>query len=211
MLPDLSMDTIRVRDQESRWRDNEDEFQFWPRSLWIDPGESTGLTVFWTDPAVLLDMQQPTLRSVMAWWTCQLQGSENSQTHQISLLVRKLGGPTGLAVGIEDFILQTRNSDRAVLSPVRITAKLEFAMWRGLFDYDGKVRRREMLAKQSASDAKKSFTDDRLKRANLYTPGPDHIRDSTRHALLWQARCRVEEQNRPGFFRKWYRDEKEWW
>jgi hypothetical protein len=41
---------------------------------------------------------------------------------------------------------------------------------------------------QSPSDAMNFITDDKLKRLGLYTKGPDHARDATRHLLLAAVR-----------------------
>ncbi len=210
-MKSLSVDTITFR-EETRWDfDCEDEYQFWPRTMWIDPGQSTGVTVVWSDPELLLRRDSPAIRSVMAWWTTQLNGSDNSQTYQISQLVSQLGGPSGLCIGIESFTLRTHVTSREVLAPVRLTSKIEFALWRGVQEHDKKVRRREQIAYQSPADAKSAFDDNRLKTVDMYTPGPDHIRDSTRHSLLWLARLRNEELRSPGFFRKWYGNEEDWW
>jgi len=180
-----------VRDPE-RWdSDCEDEAQFWPRALWIDPGGTTGVSLVWFDPARLLDKNVPLIRSVIAWWGGYLHGSENMQTHEVTMLVKKYGGPAGLAIGIEDFILQSSIKDRHLLAPVRLTASIEYALWRGLKEHDGEVRKRTWAHKQSANDAKNVMTDERLKLWGMYTPGPDHIRDATRHSLLWLRRVRA--------------------
>ena len=208
----LSMESVVVRDQESRWDpDCADEFQFWPRTLWIDPGESTGVTVVWFDPELLLRNDQPVLRSIMAWWKIQLNGNENEQASRVAQIAARIGGPNGLAIGVESFSLRTNVTAQEVLAPVRVTSKIEYVLWRGIKDHDGVIRKRDQIAKQSPSDAKSSMDDERLKRAGMYTPGPDHIRDSTRHSILWLNRLRNEQQRRAGFFRRWYGDEEDWW
>jgi len=212
VIPKVNSKTIKVRfPDESRWEEaNEDEFQFWPRTLWFDPGVSTGVTILWVDPAVLINPASPPIhRCVMAWWTHQLVGGRNSQVFQASELVKDIGGDVGLLIGIEDFILRTQVKDRHALEPVRWTHAFEFALWRGLKDYDG-VKRRRGYVIQSPGDAKSRFTDPRLKQISMYTPGPDHIRDSTRHALLWLSRVRAENERNPGYFESIYGLDRDW-
>lgn len=210
---DVSMKTIKVRfPDETRWEpENEDEHTFWPRTLWFDPGLSTGVTILWLDPVLLFRSDSPPVpRCVMAWWSYQLSGGRNSQVFQACELVKAIGGRSGLLIGVEDFILRTSNQSRTALEPVRWTHSFEYALWRGLREYDGEVRRRSYVI-QSPGDAKHRFTDDRLKMHELYTPGPDHIRDSTRHALLWLVRLRSEENKHPGFFQKMHGREEDWY
>lgn len=210
-MKELNMETIKVRfPDETRWEKNEDELTFWPRAMWIDPGISTGLTILWFDPVILLQRPAaPTHRAVIAWWTDQLVGHRNAQVLRACNIVKLLGGEVGLLIGIEDFILRTSNQDRAALEPIRWTHSFEFALWRGLRDHDGVTRRRGYVV-QSPADAKTRFGDDRLRPIGLYTPGPDHIRDSTRHALLWLTKLRVEETNHPGFFQQTHGLDEEW-
>lgn len=81
---------------------------------------------------------------------------------------------------LEDFILRNRTRDRSLLSPVRLNSKFE--------DYAITEAPDMKVWHQSASDAKGTITDERLKRWNLWTPGKQHGRDATRHLLLWLRR-----------------------
>lgn len=211
MITDLS--PIKLRSlEDTRWQQNcEDEFQFWPRTIWFDPGESTGATIAWFDPALLFRSDIPPIgRCVMAWWTYQLVGNRNKQIETAAQIIQNIGGDSGLSIGVEDFILRVSNKNRNVLEPVKWTAALEFLLWKGIIDFDG-VKRKRWYARQSAADAKNRFEDSRLKLENFYTPGPDHIRDSTRHALLWLIRLRAEESRRKGFFQNMHGNESGWW
>lgn len=211
LITDLS--PIKLRSlEDSRWQQNcEDEFQFWPRTIWFDPGESTGVTIVWFDPTLLFRSDMPPIgRCVMSWWTYQLTGNRNHQIDIAAQIIRDVGGNTGLLIGVEDFILRTNNKSRNVLEPVKWIAALEFILWKGIKDFDG-VKRRRCYVRQSAADAKSRFEDNRLKLDNFYTPGPDHVRDSTRHALLWLVRLRAEESKRKGFFQNTHGNETEWW
>lgn len=79
-------------------------------------------------------------------------------------------------VVVEDFILRQRTMDRSLLSPVRVTAGLMQDLYRSTWPY--------CVSLQSASDAKSTVTDARLKAWGLYVPGNEHARDATRHLIL---------------------------
>lgn len=202
-LEPVVMDSAEVWDH-----DCEDEYLWWPRVLWIDPGDITGVSCVWFDPAALFaGLKTP--RCILAWSSRQISGAEDLQIDQIMKIVAELGGPTGLAVGCESFVMQQFNMSDSFLAPVRLRAKLEFGLHRGTKDEtDGVVRRRK-VATQSASDAKNTITDQRLKIMQMYTPGPDHIRDATRHCLLWLRRLRSDGRG-PVFFRSWHGWEEDW-
>ena len=78
---------------------------------------------------------------------------------------------------IEDFILREHSMDRNLLSPVRLTSRLELAVHLS-------PHLKPCLSYQSPSDAKNVVTDDRLKRWDLYKAGSRHARDALRHAIL---------------------------
>ena len=75
---------------------------------------------------------------------------------------------------------------RHTLSPVRVTAALSYGLWR---DFPG-VR----FIYQSASQAKTTCTDDRLKLWGLYdrSSGP-HARDAIRHAYYYLRVANAEQ------------------
>lgn len=77
----------------------------------------------------------------------------------------------------EDFVLNRtpQSWDREGISPARVNALVM-----GMLVKDPVV-----WVPQTASMAKQRWNDDRLKRANLWTPGLPHGRDATRHAALW--------------------------
>ncbi len=172
---------IRPVDREdSPWDSNmEDEALFWPRVLWIDPGKVSGVACVWLDP-VGLESNWPLPRCVLATMSGYLYGAEVGQAKAFINLAALLDEAPGLAVGVESFILGQFNLSPDLLSPVRIRAMLDFH-----FATDG----RELWA-QSASDAKTSVTDARLRLWGLYESGPDHIRDAMRHCLLWAKKIR---------------------
>lgn len=86
---------------------------------------------------------------------------------------------------IESFSLrEVFTSDPDLLSPVRVTAAFHSLTWRSLT---------VPVVSHSPSDAKRTFTDHRLKMLNLWTDGEEHPRDATRQAAL-AARKVVDSQ-----------------
>lgn len=81
-------------------------------------------------------------------------------------------------VCIEDFILREWTQDRSLLSPVRVGAKVEYSM-----AVSGVIKADVHL--QSSSDAKRTVTDERLKRWGFWVEGQPHARDALRHLLLF--------------------------
>lgn len=82
----------------------------------------------------------------------------------------------------EDFILyggKGHSSDRSGLAAVRVASLVQ-----------GRLMDKKILwVPQSASDAKSTVTNERLKRWDLWTRGMEHGRDATRHAGLWVRRA----------------------
>lgn len=89
-------------------------------------------------------------------------------------------------VVFEDFILQERTQERSLLSPVRLTAKVEMLLHRDNTEFDC-----WWLKPQSASDAKSTCTDDRMRRWGLWLPGKPHATDATRHLIVALRRMRA--------------------
>lgn len=103
------------------------------------------------------------------------------------------------ALVIEDFQLRMFNQDRETLSPSRLRLAIETEeILHGI----GRV---PFL--QQPSDAMRTATDDRLKRANLYFAGMPHATDAARHTATFFRRCRSDESLRsqafPRHFHTW--------
>lgn len=79
-------------------------------------------------------------------------------------------------VTIEDFILQNPSMDRELLAPVRLTARyLDRMETSGI----------SIWTRTTASEAKRTVTDERLKMWNQYDSSEGvHARDAKRHAIL---------------------------
>lgn len=158
----------------------------------VDPGGSTGICTIWYCAEELGDSSIPLQQSLLAWESACLYGRENEQTLQILkwFASRSTGADTADMV-IEDFVLRTAIKGRELLSPVRIGHKIDYQLWRGLKVASGKRVQFEPYW-QSPSDAKSVMTDQRLKIMSMYTPGPDHARDATRHAVMWLRKHRID-------------------
>lgn len=149
------------------------EREFEAVAIGIDPGGVTGMAcvgmdhegTFW-----LLEHEQVDSRELgeeeaaaqiadLAWiWT---------DRHGCDVLV------------VEDFILRSKVTDRSLLSPVRITAKVETYLLRyGVLEDYGDIQL------QQASAAKSIATDERLKHWGLWIRGRQHARDAARHCVV---------------------------
>lgn len=131
--------------------------------------------------------------AIVGIWTELLYAEENQMVRQAISRVRTLGaalagkrfwdvvfdpqGPRlGLAgVGAETFTVLKPQQDHEFLSPVRVRSAFSYA----LEDEFGIA-----MMGNSPGDAKRTFSDERLRRAGLYVSGPDHVRDALRHCLL---------------------------
>lgn len=211
------MPKIVVRDQDARWnKDNQDEFLWWPRVLWIDPGTVSGVAVVWFDPVAVFHEEVPMARQVLAYSELFLSGPENGPNGQVNRylrLRRTLSQDMGLVSGTESFIPMKDNRSHEFLSPVRIRAGLEARMSM-IEQHEGQVRSGEVgvpLYHQSPSDAITTYNNDRLRKLGMYTPGPDHINDAKRHCLLYLRKLRDAGFNeflvRHGNETGWFEDE----
>lgn len=192
-----------VLDMRERWnRNSEDEPLWWPRVLWIDPGTVSGVACVWFDPKAVFD-DLPIARQILAYSEQFLSGPEIGQTGQVARFIaeaRYLGQETGLAVGVESFVPRQLNMSPEFLSPVRIGSAIAY----GLSILDEPVK----IYKQSPSDALRTFTNDRLRQVRMYTPGPDHVNDAKRHALLWLRKLRGAGREQ---FEELHGHEEGWW
>jgi hypothetical protein len=157
----------------------------------VDPGGTTGIATVWFDRELLLNPELSLQKCLMAWEAELLFGTDNYQALQSLRWLRdRAYGPHALA--IEDFIMKSQLPGREVLSPVRIGHKIEWQVWRGIRTAGSvKGKRTFEVQWQSPGDAKGVAPDNRLKLFGMYTPGPDHARDATRHCLLWLRKYRT--------------------
>lgn len=149
----------------------------------VDPGGTTGWATFWIPTANMISRDIKILEE--AEYNCgQVSGREERQALELAKIVIEMGpGP----LIIEDFILRQFRQDRALLSPVRVTAMFEYGLY--LRDVTGDVN---PIRKQQASLAKSTATDDRLKDWGFWEPGAPHARDALRHALTFLRRAKQD-------------------
>lgn len=175
-----------------------------PKVLALDPGVTTGWCLIeprldWlTKNVVTLD------REGMHWGQVDcgarqgelvdndlgdaLQGIGNGmnpdgESRGVARLLRLIDENPTVAIVVEDFIVDFKQITKArdALSPVRVTAKLEQALWdRGLH-----------IHLQERSNPKVSMNNDRLRELGLLsdTAGQPHARDAMRHAMYFIRRC----------------------
>lgn len=186
-----------------------DDFDFTPYAnvAWLDPGATTGWALFSVHPDALEDSETKILDNIHHWSCGQWVGPENGQAAEALALIEAW---EDAAIGIEDFVLRTSNPAREVLSPVRITEKIDYAMWAGLagntpaeMDDEGNVTRLKhgrAYFKQMPSLAMTTVTDERLKSWGLYrdTVGLEHGRDAVRHCLTFLRRAKKDASLRKG-------------
>lgn len=190
----------QLMNHQEEWKESGGEadlvtwLEMFPRVYAIDPGGTTGWAVIWFDPNTIVDKAQAVDKSVVAWQAGVISGSENGQIDAMLAHIKRFGvsnyEETGeMAVVVEAFNLRTQIRDPEVLSPVRLTAALDYVLYKGIKCRDGVVRNFQRIPQQPV-DAMNVMTDARLRLWNMYLPGPDHPRDATRHALLWLRRVR---------------------
>lgn len=156
---------------EQPWRESGRGRKYW-RVLSIDPGKVTGVSVFW--------LRRKAGRWVVkAWAETLLAGDEDGQKRDLMYFWGELMRFGPVDVVIEDFTVRRVAMEWSFLSPVRIGRAVEWGMW--LF------RKKQMhpyCVQWVGSSEMTAMKDERLKLLGHYTPGPDHRRDATRHALL---------------------------
>lgn len=146
----------------------------------IDPGGTTGWSVMKVHPEALCRPRVSILRNIEHWSHGEVTGPEDRQTMEIMGIIEQW---PGCCILIEDFILRKLLKSRELLSPVRLTAKLEYACFlSGITD---------RVFKQAGNHAMDTATNERLKRWGLYerAGGLEHARDADRHAITWLREC----------------------
>lgn len=194
----------RRRDRMCAGRiDAEDlELEDYAQVIALDPGGTTGWTVFQVHPESLSSLDEhrgfSVLKNIVDWKHGQIDcgtkkgnlgtslhagistTGENAGIGEILGLIRSW---PGAAIVVEDFILDPArfNTGRDLLSPVRITAGINYDLWLQGRDY----------FVQSASLAKTTCKDEQLKAWGLYSSsgGLNHARDADRHALTFLKRA----------------------
>jgi len=142
----------------------------------VDPGGTTGLA--WSPSTILKNWDPNIIQNK------EITGTDIEQVTEI--LVQMLEVRTRILI-VEAFtpypgrvLSRGRNQSKDApgpMAPVKIDAMLRFALeykW-----WDGQY------VSQTASAAKTTVTDSRLKSAKLWIPGKDHARDAIRHLVYY--------------------------
>lgn len=175
----------------------------WASTVWIDPGGTTGWAVMCVNPEVLTK-RVPIHKNLQHWACGDITGNENQQTSEVLQL---LDVWDDAVAGIERFTLRQMAVE---LSPVSITAKIEYGLWLmekwAAEEEERDIGRGRMIFKQDPSLAKTSLTDDRMREFKLWTPGKDHKRDATKHCWTFLQRAQEKPNLRaaawPQLFKK---------
>lgn len=178
----------------------------WATVIALDPGGTTGWSVMCVEPDCLSDPDISVLQSITHWAQGQVDGNENEQAKE---LVQLIASWPHAAVVCENFTLRTYKQSRELLSPVRVTAKIDFAMHHGM---EGIIPSGRRIWLQEPSMAKKTATDERLRDWGLYRRegGEEHARDATRHAITFLRRCSDRPKLRHHAWPKLYNTKGEW-
>ena len=208
------MPKIRVLDTEGRWNPTgADEYLWWPRVHWIDPGTVSGVATIWFDPHALLVAGATTPKVLLAYSEMFLHGPENGRLGQVDQFLRMreaLDQEVGLATGCESFTIRQLNQSEEFVSPIRIRAALDYALSRTKPFGATAIGTGVPLYVQSPSDAKNAFSNDRLKQLRMYREGPDHVNDAKRHGLLFIRRLKGESKDKIAHFKSIFGDEPGW-
>lgn len=141
--------------------------------LALDPGGTTGWSVFQVHPdAMGPDPSITVLSNVELWTAGEFTGPQDQQVDQILELV-EVWSEARLVT--EDFKLRAVN---AVLDPVEINAVIAWAC------------RPRYWQRQMAALAMSTVTDERQKAWGFWVPGKPHARDAVKHAITYLRRSK---------------------
>lgn len=156
----------------------------------LDPGGTTGWTMICLEPWALSDPTEKVLSNIMMHHHGQLashdtQAGYNEVADTLMTLIQTWPDS---AIVIEDFVIRNNNRTREFLSPVRITEKLDYALW----------KHNRSWFRQQPSEAKTTATDDRLKRWKMWQSEGNmvHARDADRHAITFLRKAKGNKELR---------------
>lgn len=165
----------------------------WASTVWVDPGGNTGWGVMSVEPEDLINNKRP-LHKCIVHWAAGETGKKN-EDQMASEMLELYDMWDDAAIGIERFRLRQMAVE---LSPVSITAKIEYGLWLAekwsAQEAERPVGRPRILWKQDPGMAKNRLSDELMRSHQLWTVGSDHARDATKHCFTFLSRCR----ERPG-------------
>lgn len=144
----------------------------------VDPGLTTGVTILGV-PYLSMYGNSPYRRNYFELF--EVSGSYTNQALEICDASREF---FPLALIVESFYPAKPITSEEYLSPLRVGERIAFC-----------VETKYIIPPffwQTPSQAMEVAPDSRLKLWNLYKPGPDHMKDSTRHCVTFLRRCRED-------------------
>lgn len=144
----------------------------------VDPGFTSGVTILGV-PYLSMYGNSPYHRSYFEMF--EVSGAYTSQALEICDASREF---YPLALIVESFYPAKPITSEEYLSPLRVGERIAFC-----------VETKYIIApffRQTPAMAMETAPDSRLKAWNLYKPGPDHVKDSTRHCVTFLRRCRED-------------------
>ena len=156
----------------------------------LDPGGVTGWSLMCVEPYALSDPTQKVLRNVTMHHHGELESHDTAEGYNEvadHLLTLAKSWPSA-AIVIEDFVIRSNIRSREFLSPVRITEKVDWALWKA----------KRSWFRQTPADAKTTATDARLREWGMYDSvgSLGHARDADRHAITFLRRAKQKESLR---------------
>lgn len=154
----------------------------------IDPGTTTGWAAIRVPTKTIFGDEPGRIEE----WECgDVTGPEDGQVTALCHILKRFPYP---AVALEDFRVKRLSKEESYLSPVRVGAKLRFAIAMSMAgDVTGVEMQMPELAMETAPDS-------RLKTWGLYEAGPDHKKDATRHAITLIRRAKADQKLRYRIF-----------
>ena len=171
-----------------------------PTVISIDPGGTLGWSRMVVHPEALVDPEVSVLDNILDRANGQIRAipaAANGKAPKVlelsteerrcvrTLMRDVLENWAGAALVVEDFLLRKKLMDRELLSPVRLTAALEWAVEESGLGLS--------LQRQTPSEAKGTATDERLKAWGLYSRagGMQHARDADRHSITFLRKAKA--------------------
>jgi hypothetical protein len=147
-------------------------------AMGVDPGFTSGVTILGV-PYLSMYSTSPYRRAYFE--TFEVSGNYASQALEICDASREF---FPLAMIVESFYPAKPITSEEYLSPVHVGDRIAFC-------HETKYIINTFFW-QTPSQAMETAPDSRLKAWDLYRPGPDHMKDSTRHVVTFLRRCRED-------------------
>lgn len=151
-------------------------------AMGVDPGGTTGVTIIGVHERTIYRDYPGKISYLESFETA---GSYTAQALEITDATREF---YPLALIVESFYPAKPITSEEYLSPLRVGERIAFC-----------VETKYIICPffwQAPSQAMSTAPDNRLKLWGLYQPGPDHMKDSTRHAITFIRRTKDDHKLR---------------